>query len=293
MIAPLVTPKVEAAVPPLGTIVELDGEKIHYVDRGSGSPIVMIHGLAGNLRHFTYALVDRLATDFRVIAVDRPGSGYSTRSHKTPATLGAQAATIARLMQTLGLNRPLVAGHSLGGAVSLALALDYPDHVGGLALISALTQERSEVPAPFRGLDIRAPWLRNLIAYTIATPLSIKKAKETVTAVFAPEPVPADFATLAGGMLSVRPESFYSASSDMIAVHGDMAALVARYSTLKLPIGLLFGTDDAILNYHIYAERFVQQVPQTELTLIPGAGHMLPITQPEKTAAWIRDRAGR
>jgi pimeloyl-ACP methyl ester carboxylesterase len=293
MIAPLVTPKVERAVPPLGTIIDLDGERLHYVDRGSGPAIVMIHGLAGNLRHFTYALVDRLAVDFRVVAVDRPGSGYSTRSHKTAATLGNQAAVIARLIETLGLERPLVAGHSLGGAVSLALALDHPERVGGLALISALTQVRTEVPAAFRGLDIRAPWLRNVIAHTIATPLSIMKAKETVAAVFAPEAVPGDFATLAGGMLSVRPESFYSASSDMIAVHGDMAGLVARYSTLKMPVGVLFGTEDAILDYHIYGEQFVKQVAQAELTLIPGAGHMLTITQPEKTAAWIRVRAGR
>jgi pimeloyl-ACP methyl ester carboxylesterase len=291
LIAPLVTPKVERAVPPLGAFVEIDGERIHYVDRGSGPPIVMIHGLAGNLRNFTYGVVDRIATGFRAIAVDRPGSGYSTRSHKRPATLAAQSATIAKLIQALGLDHPLIVGHSLGGAVSLSLALDHPECVGGLALVSALTQERAHVPAAFRGLDIRSPLVRAIVAYTIATPISIAKAKETVGAIFAPEDVPADFGTLGGGLLSVRPEAFYAASSDMIAVHGDMAALVARYGTLKLPVGMLFGTQDAILDYHIYGERFAEQVPQTKLTLLPGAGHMLPVTQPEKTAAWIEGLA--
>ena len=81
----LFTSKIERAVPPLGTIIDLDGERMHYVDRGSGPPIVMIHGLAGNLRNYTYALVDRLTNDFRVIAVDRPGSGYSSAKPQNPS----------------------------------------------------------------------------------------------------------------------------------------------------------------------------------------------------------------
>src|SRR5579863_10522110 len=71
--------RVEIAEPPLGRFLELDGERIHYVDEGAGPPLLLIHGLGGQLRNFTYALVGRLANEFRVIAVDRPGSGYSTR----------------------------------------------------------------------------------------------------------------------------------------------------------------------------------------------------------------------
>jgi pimeloyl-ACP methyl ester carboxylesterase len=284
----LLTSKLERAVPPLGAVIDLDGERLHYVDRGSGPPIVMIHGLAGNLRNYTYALVDRLANDFRVIALDRPGSGYSPRSHKTPATLAAQSATIARLIQALRLDKPLVVGHSLGGAVSLALALNHPESVGALALIAPLTQVRPHVPKAFRGLDIRSPLLRAVVAHTIATPIAMKTGKDVVAAIFKPEAVPADFATRGGGLLGMRPEGFYASSSDMIEVHLGMADLVARYPHLKLPISVLFGTEDAILNYKVFGEAFVAQVPQTKLTLIPGAGHMLQITQPEKTAAWIR-----
>jgi pimeloyl-ACP methyl ester carboxylesterase len=283
----LFTPKIEQAVPQLGTVVDLDGERMHYVDRGSGPPIVMIHGLAGNLRNYTYALVDRLTNDYRVIALDRPGSGYSPRSHKTSASLEAQSATIAKLIKSLGLERPLVVGHSLGGAVSLALALNHPETVGALALIAPLTQVRPQVPKAFRGLDIRSPLLRNIIAHTIATPVAMKTGKDVVTAIFKPEPVPADFATRGGGLLGMRPEGFYTSSSDMIEVHLSMADLVSRYPQLKLPIRVLFGTEDAILNYRVFGEGFVAQVPQAELTLIPGAGHMLPVTQPEKTAAWL------
>src|ERR1700761_6076420 len=70
--------KVEAALPPRGKFIEIGGERLHYVDRGGmAPPLVMIHGLGGNLMHFTYALADHLMSDFRVIMVDRPGCGYS------------------------------------------------------------------------------------------------------------------------------------------------------------------------------------------------------------------------
>jgi pimeloyl-ACP methyl ester carboxylesterase len=93
MIGAFFTSKIERAVPPLGTVIDLDGARMHYVDRGSGPPIVMIHGLAGNLRNYTYALVDHLTNDFRVIAIDRPGSGYSARSHRTPASLASRGSS--------------------------------------------------------------------------------------------------------------------------------------------------------------------------------------------------------
>ena len=284
----LFTSKIERAVPPLGTVIDVDGERMHYVDRGSGPPIVMIHGLAGNLRNYTYALVDRLTNDFRVIAVDRPGSGYSPRSHKTPASLTAQSETIGRFIQTLSLERPLVVGHSLGGAVSLALALNHPKSVGALALIAPLTQVRPQVPKAFRGLDIHSPMLRALVANTVATPIAMKTGKDVVRAIFKPEAVPADFATRGGGLLGMRSEGFYASSSDMIEVHLGMAELVARYPQLELPISVLFGTEDAILNYKVFGEGFVVKVPQAKLTLVPGAGHMLMVTQPEETADWIK-----
>jgi len=166
--------KVQAALPPRGRFMEIDGERIHYVDTGGAGPaVVMIHGLGGNLLHFDYALAGRLDAEFRLILVDRPGSGYSSRAASADATLAAQAAMIAELIRALGLTRPLVVGHSLGGAISLALALDHPDCVGGLALIAPLTHAQEEVPAIFRRLVIHTDVVRNPFAWTLATPLGI------------------------------------------------------------------------------------------------------------------------
>ena len=143
--------QVEKALPPLGSFIDIDGSRIHYLDRGSGPTILCIHGLAGQMRHFTYALLDKLKSDYRVVIVDRPGSGYSTRPPQASAAIFAQARTLAKFAAALRLERPLVVGHSLGGAIALALALNHPEHVGGLALLAPLTHPQESCRRCFGG----------------------------------------------------------------------------------------------------------------------------------------------
>jgi pimeloyl-ACP methyl ester carboxylesterase len=280
--------KVEAALPPRGRFMEIDGERIHYVDTGgAGSAVVMIHGLGGNLLHFDYVLAGRLAGEFRLILVDRPGSGYSTRAAGADATLTAQAAAIAKLIGALGLTRPLVVGHSLGGAVSLALALDHPDCVGGLALVAPLTHAQQEVPAIFQPFLIRSSLARNLIAWTLATPLGIRRGPMVLKEVFAPEAVVPDFPLRAGGLLGLRPKAFYATSSDIVAIDDVLPAYAKRYASLNLPLGILFGKDDRLLDYQRQGESMRALCPALDLEIIEG-GHMLPMTAPDRCAALIR-----
>jgi len=179
--------QVEKALPPLGRFIDIDGSRIHYLDRGSGPTILCIHGLAGQMRHFTYALLDKLKSDYRVVIVDRPGSGYSTRPPQASAAIFAQARTLAKFAAALRLQRPLVVGHSLGGAIALALALNHPEQVGGLALLAPLTHPQDELSPVFRGLAIRSPLMRWIMAGTLAIPLSIRNAVTVLNAVFGPQ----------------------------------------------------------------------------------------------------------
>lgn len=280
--------KVEAALPPRGRFMEIGGERMHYVDTGGAGPaVVMIHGLGGNLLHFDYALAGRLAGEFRLILVDRPGSGYSTRAVGADATLTAQAAAIAKLIGALRLTRPLVVGHSLGGAVSLALALDHPDCVGGLALLAPLTHAQEEVSPVFRPLMIRSRLIRSLIAWTLATPLGIRRGPAALKEVFAPEAVVPDFPLRAGGLLSLRPKAFYAASSDIVAINDVLPAYTRRYPLLNLPLGILFGKDDRLLDYQQQGESMRASCPALDLESM-GGGHMLPMTAPDRCAALIR-----
>jgi pimeloyl-ACP methyl ester carboxylesterase len=286
--------KIEKAVPRDGELIEVGGETLHYVDSGSGRPIVMIHGLGGQLRNFGRPMVDDLARDYRVIRVDRPGSGYSPRSAGTSARLRVQAETVAEFIRILKLERPLIVGHSLGGALALALALNHPDVVGGLALVAPLTQvqEIDDVPPVFKPLVIRSPALRRTVAWTLATPMGMRKAEEALREVFAPEPVPADFGTEGGGLLAMRPSNFYASSSDLVDLEGELEGMVGRYPTLPVPVSILYAPGDNLLDFKLHGERTASEIPGAEIELVEG-GHMLPFTQPELTAAFVRRAAAR
>jgi pimeloyl-ACP methyl ester carboxylesterase len=280
--------RVERSLPAQGLFIELEGTRIHYVDRGQGPAIVMIHGLGGQLRNFTHSLLDRLADEFRVVVIDRPGSGHSTRSRGSPVGLKAQGDLVAKVVQALHLHRPLLVGHSLGGAVALAAALDHPECVGGLALIAPLTHIEEAPPTPFRGLALRSPILRWLAAWTVATPLAIWKGDQVLAVVFSPDTPPPDFGTRGGGLLSLRPSSFYNASLDMVVVNNDLPGMVERYPSLSMPVSILFATEDRILDHRYHGTALKDKVAGSDLRTISGRGHMLPVTAPDETADWIR-----
>ena len=285
--------RVEALLPPRGQFMDIDGQRIHYTDTGgSKPPIVMIHGLGGNLLHFGYAMADKLANDYRVILVDRPGSGYSIRPDEAPATLTAQAKTVATLIRRLGLKQPLVVGHSLGGALSLAIAIDHPDCAGGLALIAPLTHAIEAPPEVFSGIDIPSPLMRKIVAWTVATPLGIRRGPKLLAEVFAPEAAPADFPIRAGGLLGLRPRAFYATSSDMIAVADVLPGYMARYKSLDIPMAMLFGRGDRLLDYRAQGEAMKIVCPALDLELVEG-GHMLPMTQADRCVAMVQRVAAR
>lgn len=282
----------ERLVPQDGRHLQVAGARLHYVERGSGPAIVMVHGLGGQLRNFGYGMLGPLARDHRVILLDRPGSGYSTADDDTEPGIADQAAIVARFIETLGIERPLLVGHSLGGAVALSLALARPDLIRGLALIAPLTQPQEAVPEAFKGLAAIPASIRRLMARTLGTPLSRLTAERTLNAVFAPEVPPADFATRGGGALAQRPASIAAAAADLAAAHHEMAGIAALYPTLAVPTAILFGRDDAILSATLHGDVTAAAIPGARIEVIDG-GHMIPVTAPDATARFVADASAR
>ena len=282
--------RVEAAVPALGRFVQVGETRLHIVERGAGPTLVLVHGLGAQLRNFTYGLVAHLAPNFHVVCVDRPGCGYSTRPPAASASLTGQADTIAKLVTLLGLDRPIIVGHSYGGAVALALAINHPEKVRGLALLAPLTHPQTTAPAAFRDLVIASRLLRRLFAWTLATPGSMIAGAKILDLVFRPDAVPADFASAAGGLLALRPGQFFCASSDLVSVNDELPGLVDRYASIGVPVGILFGRSDPILSCRDHGIAMQSKVKGLTVTLVDG-GHMLPIAAPEQTARWIEEFA--
>lgn len=278
---------VERWVPMDGKRIEVPGVHLHYLEMGPAEApaIVMIHGIMSQLRIFTYALAGRLAKDRRVVVMDRPGWGYSTLTGPR-LDIPAQADAIAAAIHALGLEKPLLVGHSMGGAVSLALALRHPEAVRGLGLIAPLTQPIDEAPAPLKGLIVPAP-LRPLIAWTIAVPLSMRTGKATTARVFAPDPVPGDFPIKAGGALAIRPRSFEMGCYEIEMAPEVMKVQAPRYGEIGLPVSILCGRQDALLDPELHGAKTASDIPNGDVEMLDG-GHMLPVTHIEATEAWLR-----
>jgi pimeloyl-ACP methyl ester carboxylesterase len=130
--------RAEKANPPRGSFVTSDGVRLHYIEQGRGRPIVFLHGNGMTVEDMRLSGVMDIAAEhsFRAIAFDRPGFGHSERPRVTAWTAAAQAALLPKAFELLGIDRPIVVGHSLGTMVALALALNHPDHVAGLVLAS-------------------------------------------------------------------------------------------------------------------------------------------------------------
>ncbi len=281
----------ERKVPPVGKFIDVDGNRIHYVDEGEGRPIVFVHGLGAQLLQFRHPLFDRL-DEFRLIALDRPGSGYSSRVAGATGRLTEQALVLRYFIEKLELEKPLVFGHSLGGAITLALALDHPETISGIALMSPLTKP-SKVPPEFQGLVIRSPLKRWLIANTVGVPMAMKYAQQTLTFIFGPQAVPADYIVKGGGMLGLRPSHIYATSTDFVAIEQDLPRLHARYGEIKLPAGLLFGTGDRVLDHRVQGLPMQGKVPGIDIELLDGIGHMPQFTATADVIVFIRKMAGR
>jgi pimeloyl-ACP methyl ester carboxylesterase len=277
--------RAERIAPPLGHFRDVPGGRLHYTDTGKGPGVVLIHGLGGNLRNFAPELVDHLALSYRVIAVDRPGAGYSTADGVLP-DLPGQAAMIAALVRGLDLGPVTLVGHSLGGALSLALVEAQPDLVAALALLAPLTQPITAVPAQFRTLMIRSSALRSVMAWLVIGPAGLLAGRARQLPAFTPDAVPASFESTGGGALLFRPSAFDAASRDAQSVPDVMPALVAGYGAIARPVHVLFGKGDQILSPAEHGEAFVGQVAGARCTLVEG-GHMLPYVHPLPTAQWI------
>jgi pimeloyl-ACP methyl ester carboxylesterase len=283
--------KVEKSFPPQGEWVDVEGERIHYRRMGRGPAIVLVHGLGGQAKNFAYLPLQELAERWTLVLPDRPGSGYSPRQDDGKANIAAQARLLAGFIRAMRFESPpLLAGHSLGGAIALSVALQAPDCIAGLALIAPLTHFSPNVPAAFRGLAIRTPWLRRFVAHTIAAPMAIANTRAVLEALFAPHAAPPDFPLRGGGLYGLRPASFHGAATDMVAVETDLPAQQERYGELRMPVAILYGDGDRVLDWRANGEALHAKVPQAQLKVVPG-GHMILVTDATGTAAWLEDCA--
>ena len=283
----------ERLVPARGKFVTVDGNRLHYVETGEGRPILFLHGLGGQLHHFRHPLFEAFGPGYRLIALDRPGSGYSVRATGATGRLTEQARVMAGFIAALGLDRPLVVGHSLGGTVALTMAIDHPELISGIALLSPLTHIYEAVPPEFRALYVRSPLRRKLLAHTLAVPKSLKHAPQTLAFVFGPQSPPADYIVEGGGMAGLRPSHIYATATDLAAIEHDLQQIQDRYGEIRMPAGLMFGAADRVLDHRMHGLSMQDKIAGLDLEILEGMGHMPQYAQTARVIAFIRRMADK
>ena len=283
--------KAERAHPPTGRFVTVDGVRLHYIVKGEGPPVVLLHGNVVTAEDFrTSGLLDLLAKQHRVVAFDRPGFGYSDRPHGSAWSARAQANLLRSALDVLDIKRPVVLGHSWGAAVALAMALNHPEDVRGLVLLSGYYYPtlRADV---LLSSPPAIPVLGDLLRFSISPLLGKLLQPLLLKGMFAPLPVPVDFTTGPTPNMSLRPGQIRAESQDGVAMIPGAIAMRHRYQELAMPVVIMAGTKGGVVNVK-QPRRLHAQIAQSMLRLVPGVGHMLHYAVPEEVAEAIEQAGG-
>jgi len=278
--------RTERAFPPIGEFVLIDGVKLHYTQRGSGRSIVLIHGASTSLRDFEASLVEPLSQAHRVIAIDRPGHGYSERPNGEWPDPAEQARLIHKLLREIDADTPLLVGHSWSGSVVLAYLLEYPEAASGGVLLAGGSHPWKGGVAWYNDL-VGVPVLGELFAWTVAYPIGLLALDAGIKQVFDPNPVPEDYRDNTGVELSLRPHAFLANAEDVRRLSDFLAVQSRRYGEIEHPLLLFTGTDDDIVPAWNHADRLEMQVDRIERIDLQDTGHALHHARAEQVAAAI------
>lgn len=281
--------RAERRNPPGGKFVHVDRVRLHYIDRGIGPTVVLLHGNGTMARDFELSgLIDLLAKDHRVIAFDRPGFGHSERPRNRIWTAEAQADLLWRALYEIAVHRPLIVGHSWGALVALAMALHYPADTAGLILLSGYyyPSVRRDVMAMFWPA---VPVVGDIMRYTISPLLGRAMAPALFRTMFAPAPVSARFKHSFPLELAVRPWQIRAAAAEAALMVPQASRLARTYEALSLPVAIVAGQQDNVVDFDRQSHRLAEELPNSILKPIPGAGHMVHHTAPEQVADAVRE----
>ncbi len=279
-IATLADDQAERGYPPIGRLIDVGGVAVHATDAGrAGPPLILIHGANVNLRDWTFQLAPRLARDNRVIAMDRPGFGYSARigSGWTPSR---QAALLRAAANQMGAERPIVVGHSWGAMVALAWALDAPDEVTGVVNVSGATMPWGPAADILDALGVNE-WGVEYYAARLARRAEEGAIDDFVARAFRPQSPPRGYLDYVGAPLSLRASTIAANNEDLSQIQAALNDLSPRYPTLSVPVEIVHGTEDWLLSVGRHAEALAEALPNARVSIAEGVGHMAHHARPD------------
>ena len=242
-----------------------DDLSIHYLERGRGEPLLLIHGLGCSGADWAFQ-VAALEHRFRIIVPDLPGSGHS-RPPAHEYTIAGFANAVWKLMDHLGIANPNIVGFSLGGAVALEMASSRPTRVPRLALINSL--------ATYQPRDLRK-WLETYVSATLVRMLGMPRAACLMAARLFPDPWQRAMREHAARVMGSVPANSYLGTGLALA----RWAILDRLDRLKCRTLLIAAENDFT---PLAEKRELAQRLNADLVVVRGSRHGTPFDSVEVT----------
>lgn len=274
--------------PPTGKFIEVDGVRLHYVERGTGEPLVLLHGNGVSIKDLdSSGLIDLAADHHRVIAFDRPGFGHSSRPRATVWTAEAQAALFHKALLQLGVPRFLLFGHSWGACVAVRLAADQPQAVAGLILASGYYYPGFRADALAMAAPA-VPGVGDILRYTVSPLLGWLMWPTMLRKLFGPAAVPAKFGAFPRDM-ALRPSQLRASAAEAVLMIPAAYSASEKYGDLRMPVAIVAGEGDRIVDIDDQSSRLHDEVPGSTLRRVKGGGHMVHQTATGEVMSAIDD----
>lgn len=264
--------------------VVVDGMTLNYVSAGSGRPVVLIHGNPGSYHDYTLALVGSLSQSYYVVAFDRPGHGYSERHDSVQATVEVQAVIIRDALQKLSLRKPVLVGHSWGGSLVLAAAVAYGKELAGIVLLAPAAYPNISVE--WWSLFPHVPVIGKFVVNTLTPLLGRAVVRKSLKRAYDPQEVQTEYAERSVE-LWMEPDHIRACAYDERTLTGSLAVLSERYGDIEMPVVIVTGSADRLVDPEEHAYRLHRTIRNSKLIVLPETGHQLPQTRPEAVISAI------
>lgn len=282
--------KAETDNPPVGRFVQVSGVRLHYVERGSGDAVVLLHGNGSMIEDFEASgLLDLAAKEFRVIAFDRPGFGYSERPRGKVWTPDAQADLIARALAKLGVSKAIVLGHSWGASVAAAMGIGHPALVRGLVLASGYYYPTPR-PDAVASIASSLPVIGDILSHTLSPLLARAIWPMAMRKIFGPQAIPDRFDMFPKEM-AIRPSQMKAAAEEAAMMVPDAFVMRGQYADIKMPVVIIAGDADRLIDTEDQSARLHGALQSSSLHRIPENGHMIQQTATAHVMSAIREAA--
>jgi pimeloyl-ACP methyl ester carboxylesterase len=260
--------------PPKGEFLEVDGVRLHYTDRGTGSPVVLIHGNTVTGEDYdTSGVAKVLMETHRVIVFDRPGFGHSERPHGRLWTADRQADLLHEALRQLGIVRPVVVGHSWGAIVAMAMAVRHEADTAGVVALSGYYFWTLRPDVPLAGLGA-VPVIGDILRYTVSPFWNWLTMPLVKRVLFSPGSVPHRFEEEFSTAMAIRPSQLRATAQDGALMIQGALALRVHYKDITLPVVIMAGEGDKVV-FKRRAEQLQAAVKGSVLHIVKNAGHMV------------------